>query len=66
MMFLEHRINFMNPMSLSTGVRQSDNKNLRMYSGVAFRTKIPMLHEITTRQIGKGTLEDFYRFIDSI
>lgn len=44
----------------------SDNKNLRMYSGVAFRTKIPMLHEITTRHIGKGTLEDFYRFIDSI
>ncbi len=44
----------------------SDKKNLRMYSGVAFRTKIPMLHEITTRQIGKGTLEDFYRFIDSI
>lgn len=44
----------------------SDNKNLRMYSGVAFRTKIPMLHEITMRHIGKGTLEDFYRFIDSI
>lgn len=43
-----------------------DGKNLRFYSGVAIRTKITRLPEIITRHIGKGTLEDFYRFIDSI
>ena len=43
-----------------------DGKNLRFYSGVALRTKIARIPEIITRHIGKGTLEDFYRFIDSI
>lgn len=43
-----------------------DGKNLRFYSGVALRTKITRAPEIIMRHVGKGTLEDFYRFVDSI
>lgn len=42
---------------------------LRFYSGVVYRTKfksIPMPPEGSMRRIGEGTLEDFYRFTDSI
>lgn len=43
-----------------------DGNNLRFYSGVALRTRITRIPEIIMRHIGKGSLEDFYRFIDSI